>query len=1274
MDIQWKKGQRITVFCSEKESEAVRIAVHNLCTDLQKVLEADIVWQEHEDPGETPDTWRQDKQPDETENGEGITGENRKKPDGTVPDLEAAEGGSSGDKQERALPAGSIVVGTLGVSRAAEAVRGRMEELLGSAACEKAGETDGNRKPDISLGNAEDFTALRREGLYQTVQEGVLYLTGTDRRGTIYAIYDFCRQLGVSPWYYWADVPVHQKQEFALSDGYERADYPSVEYRGIFINDEEELEHWVQLHMGEETIGVRTYEKIFELLLRLKGNYIWPAMHVNSFNVKKENGALAERMGIVVGTSHCDMLMRSNNREWKPWLEQKGYTGVEYDYSLEGRNREILQEYWRESVRQNQDFEVSYTLGMRGIHDSGFEIRALEGLEGEKLRVAKIALLEKIIADQQEILKEELAGEPLQIFIPYKEVMELYDNGLEIPEELTLIWANDNYGYIRRYPGEREKGRKGGNGIYYHNSYWAPPGASYLFICSIPLAHTRNELCKAYEQGIRKLWVMNVGAIKPLEQQIEFYLTYAWEIGKEKNTTEDVDAYLAGWIDRNFTGGCGKEMADVLNQFDQLTNVRKIEQMDTDTFSQTSYGDEAGYRMNRYRELCDRAESVYSSLPAKEKDAFFQLFLMKLHAAYLTNGMYYYADRSALCCRQGKLRAAQKYVALCREYDDARRRLLHYYNKEMSGGKWDGMVTPEDFPPPRTAMYPACVPPLYDTLAQFQEGEGQCEMPQGEKRQSGAGGEPQQSKAQGEQWQEQEAPEGWNASAGAYQCGELVVSLWGAGRSLTLTGTGPKWLEIGDNTGSADIHIQAPEWITLSWNGGKVDGEIRVLVDTEAAQGTGNLVVTDVVSGSHICVAVTVERFRREDAGIICQDAQNREDGGIICLEGTDAGELADAGHLKNPSECNGWKVIPRLGRDKGCLVEAQKQDAVLTYSFALTAQCAPLLELHRFPALDSTGRIGILIGVDDGEEVLLETQANDEKRSTWKTNIRNNVDKLYLQLPVLAQGTHRLMLKSWSNYFSFTRLTLYTQPRRENMLGYVPDRQKLPAEADLVRGLFYGHIPLGPRPVIYAPREIPGDTLLNVDTLRYQKKYAQTVTPAQVRRQGEAVYREADQAIRIDAAAALAESPYAYTTGEHWDYCSSESYGRSGLAMHIRRPGQTWQPGEQAPALHYRFWCQGGAYTIWILMKCNTIEDSHFTIGMDETWLAEKELCGGKTIWRYCAEQVYRWLPLYQWQLEAGFHTLRIQALCSATRFDRIYLTRGEEIPPTDEQWVPES
>ena len=491
-----------------------------------------------------------------------------------------------------------IVVGTLGVS----------EEI--------------GRKARTELLRKKDGAPYKEAFLIQE-KEGELLIAGSDRRGTVYGVYEVCGAwLGVSPWYFFADVPVRQKEEVCFEEGLIKTERPGVEYRGIFINDEEELEHWVQRYMGEDTIGVKTYEKIFELMLRLKLNYIWPAMHVNSFNMKRENGALADRMGIVVGTSHCDMLMRSNNREWRPWLAKKGYTDVEYDFSIPGRNREILKEYWRESVEQNRDFEVSYTLGMRGIHDSGFSVKTLAGLEGEELLAAKRQLLASVMEAQREILSDVLPGETLKTFVPYKEVLELYDNGLEVPEDMTLIWVNDNYGYVRRYPSQKEKERSGGNGIYYHNSYWAPPGGSYLFICSIPLAHTRNELLKAYEEGIRKIWVTNFGAVKPLEQQLSFYAALAWDAGKENALTDREEAFLEKWIDSMFSGGYGKELAGYLTEFDQLTNARKVEQMDADAFSQTAYGDEAAARIHRYERLFESVNRIWKELPEQEQDAF----------------------------------------------------------------------------------------------------------------------------------------------------------------------------------------------------------------------------------------------------------------------------------------------------------------------------------------------------------------------------------------------------------------------------------------------------------------------------------------------------------------------------------------------------------------------------------------------------------------------------------------------------------------------------
>lgn len=547
-------------------------------------------------------------------------------------------------------------------------------------------------------------------------KDGNLYINGADRRGTVYGIYTISEMAGVSPWYYFADVNVHAPKELRISEDTKLSDYPTIPYRGIFINDEEELDKWSRLHMNEETIGYNTYEKVFELILRLKGNYIWPAMHVNSFNMQPESGALAERMGIVVGTSHCDMLMRSNYREWEPWIKKKGYQDAKYDYSFEGRNRDILKEYWQESAKQNKDFEVSYTLGMRGIHDSGFITDALTADSEEELMQKKCRLLEQVIRDQSEILTKTIGKPTLKTFVPYKEVLNLYDLGLDVPEDITLIWTNDNYGYVRRYPSKKEQDRAGGNGIYYHCSYWAPTVRHYLFLSSIPVAKTLYEMSKAYENGIRKLWVCNMGAIKPLEQEMEYFIRLGWDYGKENASVMDLEKYLSEWVKKNFPDiEDSLEVAKLLNKYARVSDARKVEFMEEDVFSQGPGVNEAAIRLNTLKAIYDRANEIYEALPEKEKEPFFELILMKIHAAYYTSAMYYFADRSNIMVKQNKQGLATEYTRLSKGFEDARRKMLYYYNKEMANGKWDQIVTPEDFPPPRTTMHPASVPGLVCT-------------------------------------------------------------------------------------------------------------------------------------------------------------------------------------------------------------------------------------------------------------------------------------------------------------------------------------------------------------------------------------------------------------------------------------------------------------------------------------------------------------------------------------------------------------------------------
>jgi len=1066
---------------------------------------------------------------------------------------------------------------------------------------------------------------LRREAFCLQVQDGDLYITGTDRRGTIYGIYELCGRMGVSAWYFWADVPVKQKKEYSIPDGYRYCDHPSVEYRGIFINDEEELEAWVKNYMGEDTIGVKTYEKVFELLLRLKGNYIWPAMHVNSFNVKQENGALAEKMGIVVGTSHCDMLMRSNNREWKPWLEKKGYQGAVYDYSLPGKNREILQEYWRESVEQNRDFEVCYTLGMRGIHDSGFETEGLKGLEGEALKEGKIRLLQQVIEDQQKILRETLGREAMMTFIPYKEVLPLYDGGLEIPEDVTLVWANDNYGYIRRYPSAREKNRRGGNGIYYHNSYWAPPGMSYVFLCSIPLAHTANELRKAYSEGVRRLWVINTGAMKPLEQEIEFFLRLGWEIGRENALTEDVDAYVEDWINRSFSGEIGRETAELLNDFSQLTNVRKLEMMDYDAFSQTAYGDEAVVRIHAYESLFERGNRLYERLPREERDAFFQMVLMRIHAGYFTNLAWYYGDRSTLMYHQGRMQAAEEYTRRSRELEDARRRMLIYYNRKMLGGKWNGILNPEGFPPPRAAMMPVCTPPL-------KIGErGLAVTVWNQEKPAGADG-----RAEG---------------------------------GLEFTRPRVKWLEVG-NTGAGSIAfaLDAPEWLELSQTEGVTETECRILVwpvDTDKDR-SGTIVITEKHTGSRVEVSVRTKRV----AG-----GAHVEDDGMIAVE-------ADCAQ----SPC--FQRIKRLGRGFGSLMEActaggdagrtGEADVPLEYRVAFVSEGEFLLEIHRFPSLDSTGQIRIGVSVDGGPVEIVGTEANDEHRGNWRDNVRNNVDRLYLRLPWMAAGEHTISFHAVDRYFAFSRFVIYTKERRENNYAGVEGNQALPACFDPERFAreFYGEIMLKPRAVEYACPEREKDGLAAADVVRQDSGYAGTAAPDWYLRRGEKGFSESEGRICIDCASVLAQSAHAYSTGGFWEHCAGESFGRSGLAMYIRKRGMKWESGEGAPSLNYRFTCRGGRYVLWLLAKFDQREEAYFGVGLDGKVLPETSLYCRGCLWRYEAEQIYRYVPLTELELQEGEHLLTLYGRASGLRYDRICLVRREEgaseeeLPPMDSGW----
>jgi len=536
---------------------------------------------------------------------------------------------------------------------------------------------------------------------------------------------------------------------------------------------------------------------------------------------------------------------------------------------------------------------------MRGIHDTGFVTREISenpDLTEEEKKQAKIKLLEKVIKDQQDLIHAHASKDDNpQIFIPYKEVLSLYDAGLNVSEDITLMWVNDNFGYMRRYPGNEEQKRKGGNGLYYHASYWGHPAMSYLFINSIPLAQTKNELKKAYENGIRQMWVLNAGAIKPLETDIEFFLSYAWEIDRNEEIIGSISGFIENWINRNFEGNYGSLAAEIYEEFSQITNVRKLEHMKSNVFSQTAYGNEAARRMLRYQDLFEKTVKIHNALKENEKDAFLQLFAMKIYAAYFINASFYFADRSALMYELGCMKKADEYTSMSRQMDEHKRRLIYYYNKVMSGGKWDKILTPECFLPPCTALYPACKP-------------------------------------------------------------ALVIS-------------------------GEDVEIVAARRVTT--------------------------IATDNITGN--TTLYKSETGFSENDGYVSMFAHHYE---------------------KN----SGWREIKKLGRYEGNLMEADGGE--LEYEFNTVSEGEYLLEFYRFPSLNSKGRLRVRISIDDGEMQILESDAIDEWCGNWKENVLNYVEKMYLELPNMTAGKHKLVVHSIDRYVAFSKIVIYTKGFTESKSG----------------------------------------------------------------------------------------------------------------------------------------------------------------------------------------------------------------------------------------------
>lgn len=512
------------------------------------------------------------------------------------------------------------------------------------------------------------------DGFCISVKDGKILIEGHNARGVAYGLLELSRMAGVSPWVWWGDVRPHSKNKLSLPDDFRVEHTPSVQYRGIFINDED----WSIRKWSQDNMGPQTYRRLFELMLRLRANIIWPAMHDVSpgFFTVKGNKEMADSFGILIGTSHCEPLLRNNVAEWH--VKERGA----YNYIT---NREAVKKYWAERLKEVKGSEEFFTIGMRGIHDGS--------MEGVKTPEEKLNGLQQVIDDQRELIKKYYSKDVEkvpQVFIPYKEVLEIYESGLRVPDDVTLMWCDDNYGYLTRLPDAEQQKRKGGGGVYYHLSYWGRPH-DYLWLTTTQPGLIYTEMKAAYDHNCRKLWIANVHDPKVAAYDLELFLDMAWDI--DAITPATIGKHLERWLVTQFGAEVGHTIAPVMRDFYRLNVIRRPEFMGwtqveldkkkypggksvptTTEFTRK----EAFERMNDFARIEATVDVYAQMIPEYLQDAYFAHVLYPVHA-------------SAAMTRKMLSNSGKDYNLI--------QMLTERYNT-MNNGKWKGLMSaaPRDLP------------------------------------------------------------------------------------------------------------------------------------------------------------------------------------------------------------------------------------------------------------------------------------------------------------------------------------------------------------------------------------------------------------------------------------------------------------------------------------------------------------------------------------------------------------------------------------------------
>jgi hypothetical protein len=809
-----------------------------------------------------------------------------------------------------------------------------------------------------------------------------LVIAGSDKRGTIFAIYDLSEQIGVSPWYWWADVRVPHRDALFVQPGRHIQPVPAVRYRGIFLNDEAPaLTGWVNEKFGG--YNAKFYVHVFELLLRLRANFLWPAMWNSAFAADDPlNAKLADEYGIVMGTSHEEPMMRAE-KEWKradgPW-----------NYAA---NEKRIDEFWRAAMERDKNFEQIVTLGMRGVNDTPMSASA------------NTELLEKIVANQRQILKDtvnpDLEQVP-QVWALYKEVQTYYENGMRVPDDVTLLWSDDNWGDLRRLPTPEERKRSGGAGIYYHFDYVGGP-RSYKWLNTNYIPKIWEQMNLALHYGADRIWVVNVGDLKPMEFPIEFFLTMART--PERFSQSNLDEFTRLWASREFGPEHADEIAAAVEDYTRFNARRKPELIDPSTFSVTNY-QEAARVEGEWISLAASVDKLASKLPENERASFFELVQYPVLACANLTEMYIAAGRNALYARQGRA-SANAYAARVRQFFAYDATFSDVYNHKLLDGRWNHMMDQTHIgytfwnEPPLNAM-PAVTEVQPAEVARI-----------GIATENSAGFRP---------------------SLGQFDSVAQQV------RTLTLF-----------NRGLTPVNFQiatSDPWIVVSQPTGSVDKQdlaLDVHVDWQKAPaGSAHGSVTVTQNGAP---PITVQLDTLKLADITRDNAE-----GFVESDGYVSIEVADATSRTSDTGVQ-WEELLGFGLTKSAMTifpvtaaTNSSSSASLQYRMYLYDSGNFTMQAILAPTLNFVPGRGLrfAVSVDDGPRTIVDALEHNAQ-SDWETAVSDGVRKLSITISISAPGYHTLKVWMVDPGVVLEKIVLYRDHLLPSYLGPPESFHRLP-------------------------------------------------------------------------------------------------------------------------------------------------------------------------------------------------------------------------------------